>query len=105
MTEQQASSEALFLALRKMDDEWYPMLAGTAIGHEELGNTETAKRWSTFCRQWRGLIDGERDRLTRVEEAVCRIVDECSHREALPEPCPVCLAEIALFGSSDGAHD
>lgn len=39
-----------------------------------------------------------------LEDVLCRIVDECSHRECVPEPCPVCLAEIALFGQSDGYH-
>lgn len=97
-------ADSLFHALRQFDDKWYAKLAGTAIGSRQMGHVEAADDWDKFCREWRSLIDGQKDLQTRVEDAACRIVDECSHRESLPEPCPVCLAEIALFGTSDGDH-
>lgn len=41
------------------------------------------------------LADIQHDRHV-LQDALERIVIDCSHCESLPEPCPVCLAEVAL---------
>lgn len=44
-------------ALRRLDDAFYPLLAGRAINLQGAGEDRAAAHWNDSCRLWREIMD------------------------------------------------